>query len=91
MDSVKRIYKEYMKKVTAVCNMNDYEAFKEFYIKNNDFITGGMKIPNDEVLRVTMWKMQCNLKGIYPKVKKEVEGHLKEIGFSTSVDKVGSK
>ena len=83
----KFVYKDYLKKLASTINKNDFGAFKEFYVKNNKFITGGMGIPDDFTLKVVMWKTACNLKGVFPKVKEEAEKQLNNIGYSSSVRK----
>ena len=86
MDPVcKRMLDDWYKKLAAVINKNDFNAFKEFWIKNNAFITGGMDIPNDDIMKVTMWKTACNIKGVYPKIKEEAKKKLESMGFSTIV------
>jgi len=86
MEILKKEMKKWHKKLAVIINKNDFNEFKDFWIKNNTFITGGMYIPNDDIMRVTMWKTACNIKGVYPKIKEEAKKKLESMGFSTTME-----
>lgn len=63
-------------------NKNSIEELKRFCERHRDYVPYN---PTDEVLEVTLRKMQANKNGVYPKIRNEAKRWLRERGYSEIV------